>query len=159
MVGWQTDGLRVHALAIVRRVPAADSGRRVISVPLEHGAGTLIDNVTPARRAAFETLGTVEGQLAQLRRALEQRPDSADIAYNPRLGYPVRVRIDMRRYVSDDVLGFSISGFKVLSQMNRLLPNHVLQPTGGSCNDGPPLVNANVRPQSSCESSTVLSTK
>jgi hypothetical protein len=98
---------------------------------VEHGTGTLIDNVTPARRAAFETLSTVEGQLAHLRRALEQRPDSADIDYNPRLGYPVRVRIDMRRYFSDDELGFSISGFKVLSQRNRPLPNHVLQSTGG----------------------------
>lgn len=55
---------------------------------------------------------TIEGLFELIRAAIQRKADSIDIEYDPVYGYPVSIGIDYVQRISDEEIGYQMSGFK-----------------------------------------------
>lgn len=63
------------------------------------------DEVTDVKQAGFGPPRTVAGLFAFIEDALQQDPATAEISYDPELGFPTRVFFDIDTQVADEELG------------------------------------------------------
>lgn len=64
--------------------------------------------------SAFEQLDTVEELFAAVQRAIKQKPERLEAKYDPSLGVPVYLYVDVRANIADEEYGFTVEDFQVL---------------------------------------------
>lgn len=76
-----------------------------------HGPSTL-----PAEyiTTAFQDLDTVEELFTAVQRAIDQKPERLEVKYDPRLGAPTYLYVDVSANIADEEHGFAVEDFSIL---------------------------------------------
>ena len=65
-------------------------------------------------RVLFESIGTIDSIFTMLEQRISARPDYFAAEYDETYGFPVEVRVDGDRRITDDESTFLVSNFEVL---------------------------------------------
>lgn len=105
---WRSSAPATYTIEYERLCLCANSGRFVATV-----TGTTVVSVDPPKGFGGDDelpfAFTVERVFATLQSAIDRDADRIEVEYDPQLGYPARVSIDVDRSAEDDELVLTVA--------------------------------------------------
>ncbi|MDQ3523228.1 MAG: DUF6174 domain-containing protein [Gemmatimonadota bacterium] len=101
----KVQGAMFYAAAVVEvrdGVPVSVTPSAPTSLPATHSA------------TAFQALDTVEELFEAVQRAIKQKPARLEVKYDPELGVPVSLYVDVSTTIADEEHGFAVENFQVV---------------------------------------------
>jgi major membrane immunogen (membrane-anchored lipoprotein) len=115
---WKDQGLRNYDFTIERQAFAPEDWRGPVNIQVRNGSAvsvTYVSNGTAVTEGKFDNADTIDKLFTMLKNAytgegdLEQKADTIEVTYDPKMGYPTNFYIDVSQNIADEEQGYTVT--------------------------------------------------